>query len=92
MCHVFVAQPGARAGLVLDDELLAQALAQLFGQDAGRDVVGAAGPVGRDHPHRPVGPGGRVLRMSTEVTGECARQHAGLDEEASSARHLECLR
>jgi hypothetical protein len=47
-----VGDAGAGARLVLDDELLMQAAAELFGEQTQRDVVGAAGTVRRDQPHQ----------------------------------------
>ena len=43
------------AGAVLDDELLAQALAQPFGNEPRDDVCAAAGGKRHDDPHHPLG-------------------------------------
>jgi hypothetical protein len=48
------AQAGAAAGAVFHHEGLAEAAAELLGEQPGRGVRGATGGVGHDDPHRPV--------------------------------------
>ena len=52
--HQLGADDAAGAGLVLDDELLAEPLAELRADDARQDVVEPARRERHDHPHRPV--------------------------------------
>ena len=54
------ADRAAGAGPVVDDELLAEALAHLLAQQAGKRVAGIAGQLGNDDAYRP---GGIILRQ-----------------------------
>ena len=88
----FVGEAGARARPVLDDELLAETIAEILGEDAQRDVVGPAGPVGRNHPDIARGPVG--LRESGEAGaggeagGDGAQQGSAGDVRSRTGRSV----
>ena len=69
----------ALAGLVVDDDVLAEPLAEIFGHHAGDDVGRAAGRVGHDELDGLARPGLRLCRQGGRQRGgdECAaRDHA----------------
>lgn len=72
----------ARAGLVLDDDALADVFAQLLGDDAGRDVGRAAGSEADHEGHGFLGR--EVLRMGGSAgEGQAGSQGGGQHERAS---------
>ena len=70
------ADQSAAAGAVLDEELLAERLAELFGEHPAEQIVGAAGRIRHDHAHRLVRPFGRGA----------VRQHGKNGEEGGNGR------
>ena len=80
-----VGEAGARARPVLDDELLAETIAEILGKDPQRDVVGPAGPVGRYHPDIARGP--IALRESGQ--GRACGKTGGDGAQQVSARQLQ---
>ena len=66
----FGADQAAAAGAVLDEELLAEGLAELVGEHAAEQIVGAAGRIGDDDAHRLVRPFGRGAFRQHRKNGE----------------------
>src|SRR4029079_18063986 len=60
----------AAAGAVLDEELLAECLVELFGEHPAEQIVGAAGGIRHDHAHRLVRPFGRGAAWQQGENGE----------------------
>ncbi len=78
----FIGDAGARARLVLDDELLVQAAPKLLGENPQRDVAGPAGPIRRNQPHdarRPVALGARLKDGAGSQTGDGPQQGSACD-------------
>ena len=69
------ADQAAAAGAVLDEELLAEGLAELVGEHAAEQVVGAAGRIGDDDAHRLVRPFG-LRRRGRASQGQWRRWQA----------------
>ena len=66
------ADRAARAGPVVDDQLLAEALAHLLAEQAGQGIAGVAGQLGDDEAYRP---GGIILRQRRiRQAGTCDEQ------------------
>jgi hypothetical protein len=65
----------ARAWLVLDDEALAELLAELLGDDPCRDVTIAAGAERQNDPHRTFGKGGQRRYRAGSEYSQPAEQH-----------------
>ena len=94
--HFGGAEVAAGAGLVVDDEGLAEGALQLRRQRAGQQVGGAAGRERHDDAHRLARPGGlrprrSGQRQSGDKQGAAANGHGGVLE-ASTMKHRVCPR
>ena len=76
------ADRAAAAGLVVDDQRLAERPVDLLGDDAGDDVGGAAGRERNDQPHRL----GRIARLGPAQAGHDGEK-GGAGKQGSANRH-----